>query len=239
MCKCCFASRTTLAVMTSGTRAGRSSVDVPPATPRSYADPCGVARALDAVGERWALLVVRELTLGALRFGQLRTGLPAVSPNVLSQRLRELEEAGVLRRYELEPPASTTVYELTEQGYALDPVLQALGRWGAGRPQITGREVSATSFMRSLRVLLAPGASDVEFTVEIDGEPFGLVVTNGTGQVARGRPRHSIATLRGDVAAVRAALLAGGDLRELESSGALAISGDRHAARRLPALFRS
>ena len=124
---------------------------------RSYADPCGVARALDAVGERWALLVVRELSLGPRRFGQLRTGLPDVSPNVLSQRLRELEDAGVVHRYELPEPASGTAYELTERGHALDPVLQALGRWGAAEPEITARNVSPVSFVRMLRMAVRPG----------------------------------------------------------------------------------
>lgn len=205
--------------MTSGTRTGRSPAHASPARRRSYADPCGVARALDAVGERWALLVVRELSLGALRFGQLLTGLPAVSPNVLSQRLRDLEDAGVLRRFELEPPANTTVYELTEQGYALDPVLQALGRWGAARPQITSREMSTVSFLRSLRVLVAPGAPNVEYGLEVDGETFSLVITDGTAQVNRGRPGDPLATLSGDVAALRTALLSGGVCASLSRPG--------------------
>lgn len=205
---------------------------------RTYADPCGVARALDAVGERWALLVVRELSLGARRFGQLRTGLPGVSPNVLSQRLRELEEAGVVRRYELEPPAGTTVYELTEQGYALDPVLQALGRWGAGRPAVTGREVSAVSFLRSLRLFVVPDAPEVEYGLMVGSEPFGLSITDGVVSVTRGRPDGPVATVGGDVATLRAVLLEGGDLRELEATGALTVAGDRRAAKRLPTLFR-
>lgn len=224
--------------MTNGTRTGGSDISASPAHRRSYADPCGVARALDAVGERWALLVVRELSLGAQRFGQLRTGLPDVSPNVLSQRLRDLEDAGVLRRYELEPPANTTVYELTEQGYALDPVLQALGRWGATRPAITTREMSAVSFLRSLRVLVAPNTPDVEYGLQLDGEPFGFRVTDGTAQVSRGRPAEPLATLGGDVAAIRTALLSGGSVRELEAAGSLTITGDRRAAERFPALFR-
>src|SRR5581483_3949013 len=98
---------------------------------RSYADPCGIARALDVIGERWALLVVRELMLGPRRFGQLRDGLPDTSPNVLSQRLRELEDDGVVRRQLLPPPASVVVYELTERGQSLGPVLMELGRWGS------------------------------------------------------------------------------------------------------------
>src|SRR6188472_3223888 len=100
-------------------------------TKRTYGDRCGVARALDMVGERWALLVVRELMLGPKRFTDLRAGLPHASPNVLSQRLRELEDAGVLRRRRLPPPAASQVYELTEWGLELEPVPQSLGRWAA------------------------------------------------------------------------------------------------------------
>src|SRR3954449_3642338 len=101
------------------------------ATKRTYGDRCGVARALDVVGERWALLVVRELLLGPKRFTDLRAGLPHVSPNVLSQRLRELEEAGIVRRRKLPPPAGSRVYELTEWGEELEPIVTRLGAWGA------------------------------------------------------------------------------------------------------------
>ncbi|MEJ7715630.1 MAG: helix-turn-helix domain-containing protein [Thermoleophilaceae bacterium] len=100
----------------------------------TYGDACGIPRALDRVGERWALMIVRELMLGPKRFTDLRTGLPHASPNVLSQRLRELEEAGVVRRRTLPPPAGSKVYELTEWGRELEPVLEALGRWGARAP---------------------------------------------------------------------------------------------------------
>src|ERR1700743_1775290 len=96
---------------------------------RSYEDSCGIARALDLVGERWALLVVRELLLGPKRFTDLRSGLPNMGPDVLSQRLRELEPKGVRRRTKPPPPASSQVYELTEWGRALEPVILGLGAW--------------------------------------------------------------------------------------------------------------
>src|SRR5690242_1650949 len=101
---------------------------------RSYSDPCGVARALDVIGERWALLVVRDLLLGPKRFTDLRAGLPHVSPDVLSQRLRELEEAGLVRKTKLPPPASARVYELTPRGQSLQPIVIELGRWGSQEP---------------------------------------------------------------------------------------------------------
>src|SRR3954463_5634306 len=101
---------------------------------RTYGDRCGVARALDVVGERWALLVVRELLLGPKRFTDLRAGLPHVSADVLTQRLKELEQAGVWRRGTLPPPAGSRIYELTERGRELEPIVISLGRWGSVAP---------------------------------------------------------------------------------------------------------
>src|SRR5215210_5774175 len=101
---------------------------------RTYGDRCGVARALDLVGERWALLVVRELVLGPKRFTDLRAGLPRLSTDVLAQRLRELEAAGVVRRRKLPPPSGARVYELTEWGQDLEPLVIGLGRWGSRAP---------------------------------------------------------------------------------------------------------
>src|ERR1700748_198825 len=105
---------------------------------RTYGDSCGIARALDIVGERWALLVVRELVLGPKRFTDLRAGLPRVGPDMLAARLRELEEAGVVRRATLPSPAASKVYALTEWGGELAPVLLALGRWGSRAPMRAG-----------------------------------------------------------------------------------------------------
>src|SRR5215207_6969550 len=96
---------------------------------RTFGQYCGLARALELVGERWALLVVRDLVLGPKRFTDLRRGLPRIPTNVLSARLRELEEAGVVRRRVLPRPASSVVYELTEYGRELDEVVLPLGRW--------------------------------------------------------------------------------------------------------------
>src|SRR4051794_30434694 len=103
-------------------------------TKRRYEDACGAAHALDLVGERWALLVMRELMLGPKRFGDIKGGLPGISANVLTQRLEGLEAAGVLVRRKLPPPASTRVYELTPWGYEAEPIFQTLGRWAARSP---------------------------------------------------------------------------------------------------------
>src|SRR5215212_1688287 len=104
------------------------------ATMRTYGDGCAIARGLDLVGERWALLVVRELVLGPKRFTDLKKGLPNASPNVISERLRELERAGVVTRAKLPPPAASRVYKLTDWGRELEDILILLGRWGARTP---------------------------------------------------------------------------------------------------------
>ena len=98
---------------------------------RSYGQICGVSRALEIVGERWALLIIRDLLIGPKRFTDLRQGLPRIPTNVLSARLKELEQAGVLHRRILPRPATAVVYELTDYGRELDDILLALGRWGA------------------------------------------------------------------------------------------------------------
>ena len=102
----------------------------------SYDDGCAAAHALDLVGDRWALIVVRELVLGPKRFADLRSDIPGISPSVLAQRLRELEEVGVVVHDELPPPARVNVYDLTPWGRQLEEVLQALGRWGAQSPRM-------------------------------------------------------------------------------------------------------
>jgi DNA-binding HxlR family transcriptional regulator len=105
---------------------------------RRYDDGCATAHALELVGERWALLVVRELLLGPKRFTDLRHDLPGLSPNVLSQRLSELEEASLVIRRKLPPPAPATVYELTKWGYELEPLVREFGRWAARSPGLPG-----------------------------------------------------------------------------------------------------
>lgn len=207
---------------------------------RRYADPCGIARALDAVGERWALLIVRELMLGPRRFGQLAEGLPGPSPNVLSQRLRELEEDGIVRRYTLEPPASVPVYELTDRGRALEPILVELGRWGSGTPRVTGREMSPTALLFALRTMFDPatGREPVTYGLELAGEWYAIRIAAGEIALSRGRPVEPTATLSGDVTTVRLVAFLGTGVRAAEQSGALHVDGDRRAAARFPKYFR-
>jgi DNA-binding HxlR family transcriptional regulator len=140
-------------------------------TNRSYRQHCGIARALDLVGERWALLVIRELALGPQRFTDLREGLPGIATNVLSQRLRQLERDGIVARRTLPPPAASKVYELTEYGQELVPIMLALGRWGArsmGARQ-AGQTLRASWFTIALRAFYTPEAAiGLTASIELD-----------------------------------------------------------------------
>src|SRR4051812_14453434 len=156
---------------------------------RSYGDRCGIARALDVLGERWSLLVVRELLLGPKRFTDLRAGLPNVGPDVLSQRLRDLEEAGIVSRAKLPPPAASRVYGLTERGKALEAVVLELGRWGSSEPFPPDSELGPDAAVLALKTMFdAARARDLEATYELRfGEDvYRLRVADGVFDAARG-----------------------------------------------------
>jgi DNA-binding HxlR family transcriptional regulator len=203
---------------------------------RNYGDSCGIARSLDAVGERWALVVVRELLLGPKRFTDLRTGLPRIGPDMLSARLRELEDAGLVAQRRLAPPAARTVYELTARGRELEPVLHALGKWGS-RQTLPAEPppLSPDAAMVAMQTMFEPdpavGPSVIalwldghEFSVRADADQ--LVATAGSGPPAA-------ATVETDPATLAAVLWHGLDLDRAVTEGRLTISGDQCAARSL------
>src|SRR2546423_5173830 len=155
---------------------------------RTYGESCAAAHALDLVGERWALLVVRELLLGPKRFTDLRAGLPAASPNVLSQRLRELEDSGVVGRRRLDPPAATWVYELTGWGRELEPVLLHLGPWGSQVVAAATGEMSADALMIALKTTFDPAAAGdlrVRYGIRLGDAAYRVEVTGGALDIAR------------------------------------------------------
>jgi DNA-binding HxlR family transcriptional regulator len=208
---------------------------------RSHLDGCAAAHALDLIGERWALLVVRELLLGPKRFTDLRTGIPDISPNVLGQRLRELEANGVLRRRKLAPPAASRVYELTDWGYELEPVVVGLGRWGSRSPtHPLGGELSVASLVLALKADFDPvAAGDLSATYELrlGEESFRAEVVDGRLEVARGIPTRPDATIETDARTLQALIFEGRRLSEATRSGALSIEGDRSAVKRFLGLF--
>ena len=210
-------------------------------TKRTYGDRCGVARALDVVGERWALLVVRELLLGPKRFTDLRAGLPHVGPDVLAQRLRELEQSEIVRRGTLPPPAGSRIYELTERGRALEPVVLALGRFGSVAPFPPGEaKIGVDAVVIALKSLFAPGAADgpaASYELRLGEQRFAIDVVDRRIEVARGAASAPGAIIETDPGTLASVLWHGRELDEARRAGDLAIEGDRRAATRFLALF--
>jgi DNA-binding HxlR family transcriptional regulator len=208
---------------------------------RTYGDRCGIARALDLVGERWALLVVRELLLGPKRFTDLRSGLPHVSPDVLAQRLRELEESGIVRRGKLPPPAGSRIYELTERGRQLEPVVLELGRFGSVAPFPPGEaQIGVDALAIALKTLFAPSATDglpATYELRLGEDRFRIAIAGGRFDIARGGADAPDATIEADPATLATVLWHGGKLAAARRSGAIAISGSEEAAKRFLASF--
>jgi DNA-binding HxlR family transcriptional regulator len=165
------------------------------ATMRTYGDGCGIAHALDLVGERWALLVIRELLLGPKRFTDLRDGLPNASPNVLSQRLRELEQGGIVRRRKLAPPAGSWIYELTAWGRELKPIVISLGAWAIRSPSFPrGAPVGSDSVILALSTFFDAGAAgdlDARYELRMGENTFDVRVADRTIEVDRCAPARS------------------------------------------------
>jgi DNA-binding HxlR family transcriptional regulator len=209
-------------------------VEVP--TKRSYGDACGIARALDVVGERWAFLVVRELLLGPQRFSDLRRALPNAASNVVADRLRELEGRGVISRRTLPPPAGSAVYELTRWGRELEPIVLALGNWGIRVPlPPTPTTLSATSVLLFLRTSahVDPAATPMVCRLELDDRVFTVRIQDGGLQVQAGEPTRSDVSLRTDPWTLNDLLDDPSKLDTAASNGSAAVTGDWSALRRL------
>jgi DNA-binding HxlR family transcriptional regulator/putative sterol carrier protein len=207
---------------------------------RSYGDPCGIARALDLVGERWALLLVRELVLGPKRFTDLRAGLPGASPNVLAQRLRELERVGVVRRRRLGPPVGSRVYELTDWGLELEPVLLTLGRWGSRSAQIPGVELGVDALMLALKSTFDPARAEglrVAVEVRIGEEPFWIAVGDQRISVGRGVAGRADGVIEADGGTFRRLAFGRVGLDEAVAEGSVRVEGDLGVLRRFLTLF--
>ncbi|HET6865587.1 MAG TPA: helix-turn-helix domain-containing protein [Solirubrobacteraceae bacterium] len=205
---------------------------------RTYGDPCGIARALDLVGERWALLVVRELLLGPKRFTDLRAGLPHVGPDMLAQRLRELERSGVVQRAKLPPPAGARVYELTDWGRKLEPVVLALGRWGSQAPFPPERgSLGVDSMVLALKTVFDPAGADgmlgATFELRLGEESFTVRVGDAALEAARGPAADPVATITTEPGVLQDVLWHDRPMR----AGGLDIDGDRQAGERFLTLF--
>ncbi|MGW3494844.1 winged helix-turn-helix transcriptional regulator [Streptomyces sp. NPDC001020] len=206
---------------------------------RRYDDGCGVAHALEMVGERWALLIVRDLLLGPKRFTDLQAGLPGAGPNVLTQRLRDLEQAGVVRRRTLPPPAGSRVYELTEWGAQLEPIVVALGLWGSHSPVLPREgEVRADSLMISMRCAFDSAtepAWSASYEIRLDPDRFTARVVDGRlVALTRGQPTEPADVVLATAPATLNALLSGRTSTDAAlADGSLRLTGDTEAACRL------
>ena len=204
---------------------------------RSYDQHCTVARALDVVGERWTLLLVRELVTGPKRFKDLLEGLPGVGTNLLAARLRALEGHGVVRRGKLPPPAGTSVYELTGLGRSLEPVVVALSRWGSRlvedpRDGDDLRPAWAATALRSALEPVAAGDTKETYELRIDAEVFHLRVEGGEVEAKQGVAERPDVVVSGGTRTLLA--LAAGRLgpEEALESGKIGIEGSRDARAR-------
>jgi len=205
------------------------------ATKRRFYDACGTAHALELIGERWALLVIRELMFGPKRFSELRAGLPGISANVLTQRLEGLEAAHIIRRRKLPPPASVQAYELTDWGYEAEPIIQVLGRWATRSPGHDPMQpLSAASLMMSFRTMFdAVRGKWINATIgfRLNGEDFVARIANGKIAIKRGDAAGADVIFAGQPKAIAAVVYGGAPLETLD------VKGDRALAARFTGLF--
>ena len=211
------------------------------AVKRTYEDGCAAAHALDLVGDRWALLIVRELLLGPKRFTALRAGLPAISPNVLTQRLNDLESALVLRRRRLPPPASAWAYELTDWGRELEPVVLQLAHWGVRSPAfLRGAPLGVDALMLSFKSMFVPDrarARELSLELRFEHDVFAVTLSNGALHVKRGSPPHPHAKISTDTRTLLQLAYGKAPLEPFIASGRLQFIGQRQAIESFLDLF--
>jgi len=205
---------------------------------RSYRQFCGLAKALDVVGDRWTLLIVRELLIrGACRYTDLRNGLPGIATNLLAERLKELETTGVIKREDAPPPVAATLISLTPRGQALEPVVRELGRWGA--PLL--RKSARTDRFRTHWLALCaqnclrdhdPNRPRVTMELRSGHESITIEAAKGSIRTRVGSVEHPDAVLAGPPTALVAILTGSMDLRKGRDAG-LQYKGDPNVIGRL------
>lgn len=208
---------------------------------RRYDDACGTALALEFIGERWSLLIMRELVFGPRRFGEIRANLPGISANVLTQRLESLEEVGIVVRYRLPSPANVQVYDLTDWGREAAPLMRDLGRWAARSPRHDrSLFMSAASAMMSLQTLVdRTRATELSMSVafHFPGEDFVATVTDGEICVSRSVMETPDLAFTGDTMAMRRTIYGKAPLVRDGAGGTLAFAGEAELAQSFVDLF--
>ena len=208
---------------------------------RWYEDACGAAFALEMIGERWAILIMRELMFGPRRFSDLRRDLPGISANILTQRLEGLEANRIVHRRKLPPPASVQVYELTQWGYEAEALLKMLGRWATRHPaHDPSLPLSAASLMMSFETMIDPERAnglDARVGFCLGEERFVAHIHDGSLEVVRGEPDDAAVTFTGEPTVIAGAVYGGMPLADLHALGALQIEGDTGLAAKFVTLF--
>ena len=198
---------------------------------KRYEQYCGVARSLDVLGERWTLLVVRDLLMGPRRYTDLRDALPGIATDLLTARLRTLEEAGYVQRRRLPRPAPVTVYELTDSGRRLGPVVLELARLGIEQlgPPAADEDINADALVLSLRASFAPGVDSRagSYQLELDGEPFAVTMRDGRAETARGQADEPRCTIVAGARTLAQLLCGAADPGDAIATGELRLSGPR------------
>jgi DNA-binding HxlR family transcriptional regulator/putative sterol carrier protein len=209
---------------------------------RSYNQYCAVARALDVVGDRWTLLIVRELLIGPKRYGDLLAASPGIGTNLLADRLREMEAQGLVERVVLPPPAGSTVYRLSDSGAELESVIRALGRWGGHfmGPRRQGEHLSVGAYFVALRERFRPErAAGVRETYElrVDGRVFEVRVDDGTCTTTEGTANASTAVFTMDAEGLNRLFLGELTAADAIANGDVQVAGDAAALARFQELF--
>lgn len=205
---------------------------------RSYNQLCGLAYALDIVGERWTLLIIRELMPGPRRFTDLMEGLPGISSNLLSGRLKDLEKKGLIRRRDLPPPAASTVYELTFLGQSLEPMMLELGKWGSQFvPENPGGDalLHAGSYALTLKTFFDPEEArglHETYVLCIDDDTLSVRIADGDIDVWQGQARDPDMILHADMPTYMALLLGHLPPQEALAGGHVRVEGDAQALSR-------
>ncbi len=212
---------------------------------RRFADACGLAHGLDLVGERWALLVIRELLLGPRRFSDIRTALPGISANVLTQRLTELEARHIIERIRLPPPASARLYGLTPWGLEAEPMVLAMAKWAYRSPDHDRMlPLTGVAMLLSLRINLdrgKAGAMALNLAFEIDGTPYHATLADGQLSPKAGARADSASApdlaYRGTARGLAARIYGKAPPADLAAADVLHFSGDPALETRFAALF--
>ncbi len=202
-------------------------------TKRSYKQYCGLAKALDVVGQRWTLLIVRNLLLGPLRYTDLHRGLPGVTTNLLADRLREMEGAGLIEKARSPAPYPVDVYRLTTRGRALEPAIHAFGAWGWQfmKNPARGDATDPAWAMLALKRRYQGVADELLIHLVAGDQSFTIQCFRSGVQMQRGTPVKSDIELTGSFGHIRDLLFGGMPISELISAGALEFSGSQKSLR--------